>query len=356
MELWLAVKAKQALAARNGRSTLAAEHHGPPLAPLHPGRRAAARDRARPRAATSGTPRATGTSTPSRRSTASTSATGPGRRSPRPREAADRAAALLHELGRVRARRPRSSSPTSSPSSCRSTSAASSSSAAAPRRSRRRSRSRGSTTACAASRRATSSSRAAAPTTGRRSGPSRSTAAPRCARSSSRSCPGACAPRCRTATAARTARREPGCTLRCADEIDDIVQNEGPETVAAVILEPVQNSAGSIAPPPGYFERVREICDAHGLLLVADEVICGFGRVGDWFGSTRYGIEPDLMTMAKGITSAYAPLGAVVARRTASSRSSPSRRRRSRTGSRSAATRSRARSRSPTSTSSSGRT
>jgi adenosylmethionine-8-amino-7-oxononanoate aminotransferase len=106
---------------------------------------------------------------------------------------------------------------------------------------------------------------------------------------------------------------KPECTLRCADEIDAIVVNEGPQTVAAVILEPVQNSAGSITPPPGYFERVREICDEHGLLLVADEVICGFGRVGDWFGCTRYGIEPDMMTLAKGITSAYAPLGAVVA-------------------------------------------
>jgi len=106
---------------------------------------------------------------------------------------------------------------------------------------------------------------------------------------------------------------KPECTLRCADEIDAIVVNEGPQTVAAVILEPVQNSAGSITPPPGYFERVREICDEHGLLLVADEVICGFGRVGDWFGSTRYGIKPDMMTLAKGITSAYAPLGAVVA-------------------------------------------
>jgi adenosylmethionine-8-amino-7-oxononanoate aminotransferase len=106
---------------------------------------------------------------------------------------------------------------------------------------------------------------------------------------------------------------EPACTLRCADEIDAIVRNESPDTVAAVILEPVQNSAGSITPPPGYFERVREICDEHGMLLIADEVICGFGRVGDWFGCTRYGIEPDMMTMAKGITSAYAPLGAVVA-------------------------------------------
>jgi len=105
----------------------------------------------------------------------------------------------------------------------------------------------------------------------------------------------------------------PACTLRCADEIDEIVRNESPDTVAAIILEPVQNSAGSITPPDGYFERVREICDEHGVLLVADEVICGFGRVGEWFGSTRYGIEPDLMTVAKGITSAYAPLGAVVA-------------------------------------------
>jgi adenosylmethionine-8-amino-7-oxononanoate aminotransferase len=106
---------------------------------------------------------------------------------------------------------------------------------------------------------------------------------------------------------------EPACTLQCADEIDAIIRSESPDTVAAVILEPVQNSAGSITPPPGYFERVREICDEHGVLLVADEVICGFGRVGDWFGCTRYGIEPDMMTVAKGITSAYAPLGALVA-------------------------------------------
>jgi len=105
----------------------------------------------------------------------------------------------------------------------------------------------------------------------------------------------------------------PRCTLQCADEVDAIIQNEGPETVAAVVMEPVQNSAGSITPPEGYFERIRAICDEHGVLLVADEVICGFGRVGDWFGCTRYGIQPDLMTLAKGITSAYAPLGAVVA-------------------------------------------
>jgi adenosylmethionine-8-amino-7-oxononanoate aminotransferase len=106
---------------------------------------------------------------------------------------------------------------------------------------------------------------------------------------------------------------EPRCTLRCADEIDATIRAEGPETVAAVLLEPVQNSAGSITPPEGYFERVREVCDEHGVLLVADEVITGFGRVGDWFGCTRYGIEPDMMTIAKGLTSAYAPLGALIA-------------------------------------------
>jgi adenosylmethionine-8-amino-7-oxononanoate aminotransferase len=103
------------------------------------------------------------------------------------------------------------------------------------------------------------------------------------------------------------------CTLQCADEVDLIIRNEDPQTVAAVIMEPMQNSGGSIGPPPGYFARIREICDEHGVLFVADEVICGFGRLGEWFGTTKYGIEPDLMTMAKGLTSAYAPLGALVA-------------------------------------------
>jgi adenosylmethionine-8-amino-7-oxononanoate aminotransferase len=103
------------------------------------------------------------------------------------------------------------------------------------------------------------------------------------------------------------------CTLWCADEIEQIVAFEGPETVAAVILEPVQNSGGAIVPPPGYLRRVREICDAHGILLIADEVICGFGRVGAWFGSAALGVTPDIITCAKGITSGYAPLGAVMA-------------------------------------------
>jgi adenosylmethionine-8-amino-7-oxononanoate aminotransferase len=98
-----------------------------------------------------------------------------------------------------------------------------------------------------------------------------------------------------------------------ADEIDRAIEREGPDTVAAVYLEPVQNAGGCIVPPPGYFERVRQICDKHGVLLVSDEVICAFGRLGEWFGSHRYGYQPDIITVAKGLTSGYAPLGAMIA-------------------------------------------
>ncbi len=98
-----------------------------------------------------------------------------------------------------------------------------------------------------------------------------------------------------------------------ADEIDRTIEREGPETVAAVYLEPVQNSGGCFPPPPGYFERVREICDRHGVLLVSDEVICAFGRLGEYFGSTRFDYQPDIITVAKGLTSGYAPLGAMIA-------------------------------------------
>jgi adenosylmethionine-8-amino-7-oxononanoate aminotransferase len=103
------------------------------------------------------------------------------------------------------------------------------------------------------------------------------------------------------------------CQNICADEIERLIEFEGPETVAAVIMEPVQNSGGAIVPPPGYMQRVRQICDHHGILLIADEVICGFGRVGGWFGSEVLGFTPDLITCAKGITSGYAALGAVMA-------------------------------------------
>jgi hypothetical protein len=84
--------------------------------------------------------------------------------------------------------------------------------------------------------------------------------------------------------------------------------------VAAVFLEPVQNSGGCYTPPEGYWERVREICDTHGVLLVSDEVICAFGRLGTWFGGQKFGYVPDMITFAKGVTSGYAPLGGVITR------------------------------------------
>src|SRR5919206_163327 len=99
-----------------------------------------------------------------------------------------------------------------------------------------------------------------------------------------------------------------------ADAIERLIEFEGPETIAAIIMEPIQNSGGAIVPPPGYLQRVRQICDRYGILLIADEVICGFGRVGAWFGSSALGVVPDIITCAKGITSGYAPLGAVMAR------------------------------------------
>ncbi len=98
-----------------------------------------------------------------------------------------------------------------------------------------------------------------------------------------------------------------------ADQIAVAIENEGAETVAAVFLEPVQNAGGCFPPPPGYFERVREICDEYDVLLVSDEVICAFGRLGHMFGAERFGYQPDMITCAKGITSGYAPLGAMIA-------------------------------------------
>src|SRR5437868_26165 len=97
------------------------------------------------------------------------------------------------------------------------------------------------------------------------------------------------------------------------DDLEEAILQAGPETVAMVIMEPVQNAGGSFTPPAGYWKGVREICDRYGILLCADEVICGFGRLGEWFGSTKYDIQPDLMTSAKGLSSAYASIGAVIA-------------------------------------------
>lgn len=97
-----------------------------------------------------------------------------------------------------------------------------------------------------------------------------------------------------------------------ADRIAEAIEFEGPESVAAIFLEPVQNSGGAIPPPRGYFERVREIADKYGVVLVADEVITAFGRIGDFFAINRYGVTPDIITGAKGITSGYIPSGATI--------------------------------------------
>jgi len=97
------------------------------------------------------------------------------------------------------------------------------------------------------------------------------------------------------------------------DELESAVVAEGPETVAMVMMEPVQNAGGALTAPEGYWKGVREICDRYGILLCADEVITGFGRIGSWFASERYDIRPDLVTCAKGLSSAYASIGAVVA-------------------------------------------
>ena len=107
-----------------------------------------------------------------------------------------------------------------------------------------------------------------------------------------------------------TAEREFG--LWAANRIEEMILFEGPETVAAVFLEPVQNSGGCFPPPPGYFARVREICDQYDVLLVSDEVICAFGRIGEFFACDAYGYVPDMITCAKGMTSGYSPIGATI--------------------------------------------
>ena len=97
-----------------------------------------------------------------------------------------------------------------------------------------------------------------------------------------------------------------------ANRIEEMILFEGPETVAAIFLEPVQNSGGCFPPPPGYFQRVREICDKYDVLMVSDEVICAFGRIGHMFACEQYGYVPDMITCAKGMTSGYSPIGATI--------------------------------------------
>jgi adenosylmethionine-8-amino-7-oxononanoate aminotransferase len=97
-----------------------------------------------------------------------------------------------------------------------------------------------------------------------------------------------------------------------ANAVAETIEREGPDTVAAVIMEPVQNAGGCFPPPEGYFQRIREICDRYDVILISDEVICSWGRLGEYFGSQRLGYQPDIITTAKGMTSAYAPMGAAI--------------------------------------------
>ena len=99
------------------------------------------------------------------------------------------------------------------------------------------------------------------------------------------------------------------------DAIENIIQFQGPETVAAVIAEPISSPMGAVVPPDNYWPLLREVCDKYGCLLIADEVITGFGRTGKWFGCDHWGIVPDMMTVAKGITSGYIPMGGTILRK-----------------------------------------
>jgi putrescine aminotransferase len=103
----------------------------------------------------------------------------------------------------------------------------------------------------------------------------------------------------------------PDCSFACADAVEEAIEREGAGTIAAIITEPVIGTGGVIPPPDGYFPKLRQICDRHGILLIMDEVITGFGRTGNWFGMQTYDVRPDLVSFAKGITSGYLPLGAV---------------------------------------------
>ncbi len=105
------------------------------------------------------------------------------------------------------------------------------------------------------------------------------------------------------------------CALQCANDIETVIEREGPSSIAAVIAEPVLGTGGIVLPPEGYFSRLQEICQAHDILLILDEVITGFGRTGTWFGMENWNIQPDLVSFAKGITSGYAPLGGIGVRR-----------------------------------------
>ena len=105
---------------------------------------------------------------------------------------------------------------------------------------------------------------------------------------------------------------KPACTMACASAVEATVEGEGPETVAAILVEPVTGYSGIVVPPDGYLQRLRDLCDRYGILLIFDEVIDGFCRTGKWFASEHWGVVPDMMTVAKGITSGYVPLGGAI--------------------------------------------
>lgn len=112
----------------------------------------------------------------------------------------------------------------------------------------------------------------------------------------------------------------PECNLACATSVEQAILGSDPELVSCVILEPIMGTAGCIIPPQGYLAAVREICDRYGVLLIADEVVCGFGRTGEWFGVNHSGVTPDIMTVAKGLGGGYAPIAAAVASREVAAR------------------------------------
>ena len=109
--------------------------------------------------------------------------------------------------------------------------------------------------------------------------------------------------------------KHPGCKLACGTTVEQAIFGADPELVSCVIVEPVMATAGCIVPPPGYLAKIREICDRYGVLLISDEVVCGFGRTGRWFGVDHFDVVPDIMVVAKGLTSGYAPMAAAIAGR-----------------------------------------
>ena len=110
----------------------------------------------------------------------------------------------------------------------------------------------------------------------------------------------------------RWCAKEPACTLDCLNHVEDTIQFEGPDKIAAIIMEPVTGTNGIIIPADGYLQGVRELCDRYGILFIADEVMSGFGRTGEWFAVNHWNVEPDIMSVAKGLTSSYLPLGATI--------------------------------------------